>query len=72
VVATCGGLPHSNADLSPFDFEALVDRIPGLRVMTISPSLEARTDFARLRILLKKNVTPGTSSVCIGVNAVSR
>jgi N-acetylglucosamine-6-phosphate deacetylase len=42
VVADLGGLPQGDAQMSLGDFESLLDIIgPGLKIMTISPSVEA-------------------------------
>jgi len=64
VVADLGGLPPGEADMPEDRFEALCDTLaPHLRVMTISPSKEARppapgVPFARLRALLRRGVVP--------------
>lgn len=59
-IATLGGLPKSDSDMSLETFSKLVASIPGLRTMTISPSLEASRaePFDRLMHLCRRGVRP--------------
>lgn len=58
VVADLGGLP-GKAWLPLDKFRSFVDTLqPGLRMMTIAPSVEASEGYARLRYLLSQNVLP--------------
>jgi N-acetylglucosamine-6-phosphate deacetylase len=64
VVADLGGLPPSEQDMAISRFQRLCDRLdPMLRVMTISPSKEARpgsgsSPMERLNELLKRGIVP--------------
>jgi N-acetylglucosamine-6-phosphate deacetylase len=58
VIATCGGLPDSDIDISKDNFIALLDKMPSLKVMTISPSLEQPRNYERIRALLERGVRP--------------
>ena len=48
-----GGLPESERDMSETDFELLIDSIPSIKIMTISPHIEAKHNYKRLKILIK-------------------
>ena len=52
LVADCGGLPPTDTDLSLEAFQALCALMPSMRIMTISPSAEAKVGFARFKHLL--------------------
>lgn len=60
-VATLGGLPEARG-INSWDLAAFgefVDRIgPALRLMTISPSTDAASGYARTRMLLERGVVP--------------
>ena len=60
VICTRGGLPDSSlmAGGSDASFDELLDAIPSLRIMTISPSLERDRNYSRLRLLLHRGVRP--------------
>jgi N-acetylglucosamine-6-phosphate deacetylase len=58
VIATCGGLPNSDLDISKENFERLLDSMPSLKIMTISPSLEQKRNYERIRALLERGVRP--------------
>ncbi len=58
VVHDLGAMPPTDSDISLEDFERLVDSIPGLKVMTISPHLEAARGYERIRALVKRGVVP--------------
>ena len=50
----CGGLPQGSNEISLTDFVKLIDAIPSLKIMTISPHLESKTGYSRLRALLDR------------------
>jgi len=55
IIRSRGALP--SAILTNLDeFKAFVDDLPALKVMTISPSIEAQNDCDRIRYLFEKNV----------------
>jgi len=55
IIRTKGALP--DAMLSSIeDFKSLVDSLPALKVMTISPSLESPNNFERIKYLFEKDV----------------
>jgi N-acetylglucosamine-6-phosphate deacetylase len=58
IIATTSGLPASKSQLSLNEFDELVDSMPSLRIMTISPSLECKCDYERIKSLVKRGVTP--------------
>ena len=51
-------MPATDDDMSLSDFECLLDSIPRLKVMTISPHLEAATGYQRLKALIQRGVVP--------------
>ena len=53
-----GAMPPTKQDMTLSEFEKLLDAMPHLKMMTISPHLEAEEDFARMRALLKRGVVP--------------
>eukprot|EP00931_Biecheleriopsis_adriatica_P076626 TRINITY_DN50314_c0_g1_i1.p1 TRINITY_DN50314_c0_g1~~TRINITY_DN50314_c0_g1_i1.p1 ORF type:complete len:481 (+),score=61.49 TRINITY_DN50314_c0_g1_i1:78-1520(+) len=61
IIASLGGLPRSDAEMPMAAFKKLLDALgPALKVMTISPSIEARAEmpFAKLRLLIERGVRP--------------
>ncbi len=51
-------MPPTDSDMSLSDFENLLDSIPRLKVMTISPHLEAAVKYQRLKALIERGVVP--------------
>ena len=51
-------MPDADQNMSLTDFEHLLDSIPRLKVMTISPHVEAGVEYRRLKALLKRGVVP--------------
>ena len=49
-----GAMPVSDAAMPLVRFEQLLDSIPGLCVMTISPHVDARDGYQRIQALLKR------------------
>ena len=56
IVNDLGGLPDSDNEMDEAQFETLINRIPSLKLMTISPHLEAQNGYKRLKLLIKKQV----------------
>lgn len=53
-----GAMPPTKQDMSLMEFERLLDAMPHLKVMTMSPHLEAGKKFARLHALLQRGAVP--------------
>lgn len=51
-------MPPVDNTMSLQEFETLVDSIPSLKVMTISPHLEARGGYQKIKMLVKRGVVP--------------
>jgi N-acetylglucosamine-6-phosphate deacetylase len=58
VIADSGGLPPSSDDIALPQFEQLCASMPSLKIMTISPRLDARVGYERIKHLLKIGVRP--------------
>lgn len=58
VIQDRGGLPPSRSLLSQAQFKALCARMPSMRVMTISPHIDSRDQYAKIRYLLSLGVRP--------------
>lgn len=58
VVNDLGAMPRADNTMSLKDFEMLIDSIPRLKMMTISPHLEARDGYQKIRMLVKRGVVP--------------
>jgi N-acetylglucosamine-6-phosphate deacetylase len=59
IVATLGGLPPGESHMSMGDFvEVLKVLGPALKVMTISPSLDAPGGYEKIQLLLQQGVKP--------------
>ena len=58
MVHDLGAMPPGESNMSLGDFEKLVDSIPSLKVMTISPHLEAARNYERIRALVRRGVVP--------------
>ncbi|KPA79809.1 N-acetylglucosamine-6-phosphate deacetylase-like protein [Leptomonas pyrrhocoris] len=56
VINDRGGLPECKTELNLDSFKALVATMPSLRVMTISPHIEARCNYEKIRYLLHRRV----------------
>jgi N-acetylglucosamine-6-phosphate deacetylase len=58
VIADQGGLPPTETEPTLDDFKALCATMPSMKIMTISPSKEARVNYERLKHLLDIGVRP--------------
>ncbi|KAH3757150.1 N-acetylglucosamine-6-phosphate deacetylase [Pelomyxa schiedti] len=58
VIETLGGLPNSEAYISPKAFSALLDDTPALKMMTVSPSLAAKYDYWHIKQLVERGIKP--------------
>ena len=56
MVNDLGGLPPSQQDISLTEFHSLLDSMPSLRVMTISPHLEASHNYLRIQALVNRSI----------------
>lgn len=53
-----GAMPTTDAEMSLDDFEKLLDSIPSLKVMTISPHIQKKDNYMKIKALLKRGVLP--------------
>lgn len=51
-------MPPSDTSMPLVEFEHLLDSMPNLKVMTISPHLEAPGGYQRIKVLLARGVVP--------------
>jgi N-acetylglucosamine-6-phosphate deacetylase len=59
IVATLGGLPEGQPEMSMADFVELLKVLgPGLKMMTIAPSVEAKSGYQKIQLLVKRGVKP--------------
>ncbi|KAG5463833.1 hypothetical protein LSCM1_00004 [Leishmania martiniquensis] len=56
VIHDRGGLPECKSDMSLEEFKQLVASMPSLRVMTISPHIDAQCNYEKIRHLLERKV----------------
>jgi len=54
IVNDLGAMPVSDSAMPLVKFEQLLESIPSLRVMTISPHVDARDGYQRIQALLKR------------------
>lgn len=67
LVASLGAMGKTQTEWTDSEFEDFIkSMLPGLRVMTISPAVEAKHEYRRLRLLLKHRVLPalGHDLIC--------
>ena len=53
-----GAMPTSDNNMSLAGFEELINSIPHLKMMTISPHLEAGVGYQRIKALVERGVVP--------------
>lgn len=53
-----GAMPATDAEMSLADFEKLLDSMPTLKMMTISPHLQMKDNYAKIKALLKRGILP--------------
>lgn len=58
VVNDLGGLPPSHHNISLREFQSLLDSMPCLRTMTISPHLDAPNNYLRIQALINRGILP--------------
>ncbi len=58
IIHDLGAMPATDSGMSVGDFETLLDSIPRLKMMTISPHLEAAISYSRLKALIRRGVVP--------------
>ena len=51
IICDFGGLPRNSRELSAIEFENLLDAMPGLKMMTISPRAASKLDYEAVRML---------------------
>ena len=57
MVNDLGGLPPSHQDLTLTEFQSLLDSMPSLRMMTISPHLDTANNYLRIQALVNRSPT---------------
>lgn len=57
-VTNPGCLPEVKEKINPLQFQTLIDSIPNLKIMTISPSKDAKDGYVRIKSLLAAGVVP--------------
>ena len=55
MVNDLGGLPPSHQDLTLTEFQSLLDSMPSLRMMTISPHLDTSNNYLRIQALVNRS-----------------
>ena len=61
IIADYGGLPNSSHCINKWSikqFEQFIDTLKYIKIMTISPSIDHKSQFERMKILRNKNVIP--------------
>lgn len=58
IITDLGAMPQSYNDMTSDEFEQLLDKMPHLKVMTISPHAEASHNYNRIKCLLRREVVP--------------
>lgn len=58
IIETCAGLPPSNSMMDLQEFKTLIDSMPFLKIMTISPTLDYTKNFEKTLFLIGRNVRP--------------
>ena len=56
IVNDCGGLPQGDNEMPLDEFSRLLDMMPSCKMMTISPHVEAKSGFKRIKILADRSV----------------
>ena len=54
IITDLGGLPGSYNEMTCDEFERLLDKMPHLKIMTISPHTEAAVGCKRIKCLLER------------------
>lgn len=54
IITDLGGLPGSYNEMTLDEFERLLDKMPHLKIMTISPHAEAAVGYKRIKCLLER------------------
>ncbi|XP_058972236.2 N-acetylglucosamine-6-phosphate deacetylase isoform X1 [Pocillopora verrucosa] len=58
IITDLGAMPQSYNNMTSDEFEQLLDKMPHLKVMTISPHAEASHNYNRIKCLLRREVVP--------------
>lgn len=54
IITDLGAMPQSYNEMTTDEFEQLLDKMPHLKVMTISPHAEVSHNYNRIKCLLKE------------------
>ncbi|XP_038057165.1 N-acetylglucosamine-6-phosphate deacetylase-like [Patiria miniata] len=58
IVNDFGGLPVGDNEMSIPDFKNILDAMPSCRIMTISPHVDAKNNYERIKMLLDRGIVP--------------
>ncbi|XP_071807846.1 N-acetylglucosamine-6-phosphate deacetylase-like [Asterias amurensis] len=58
IVNDFGGLPVGDNEMSMPEFKEILDAMPSCRIMTISPHVEAKSNYERIELLLERGIVP--------------
>ncbi|XP_070555715.1 N-acetylglucosamine-6-phosphate deacetylase-like [Ptychodera flava] len=58
IVNDFGGLPESEVEMPIPEFRALLDMMPSCKIMTISPRIDAKSGYQRIKLLLERGIVP--------------
>ncbi|XP_077991798.1 N-acetylglucosamine-6-phosphate deacetylase-like [Glandiceps talaboti] len=58
IVNDLGGLPSSDTAMSIPEFQALLDKMPSCKLMTISPHVDVKSGYQRIKLLLERGIVP--------------
>ncbi|XP_072045104.1 N-acetylglucosamine-6-phosphate deacetylase-like [Amphiura filiformis] len=58
IVNDCGGLPQGNSEMPLDEFSRLLDTMPSCKMMTISPHVEAKSNYKRIKMLTERGILP--------------
>lgn len=51
IICDFGGLPRNSTRLSATEFGNLLDAMPGLKIMTISPHVTSKMEYKAIKVL---------------------
>ncbi|XP_077863301.1 N-acetylgalactosamine-6-phosphate deacetylase-like [Saccoglossus kowalevskii] len=58
IVNDLGGLPESDNEMDITEFTRLLDSMPSCKVMTISPHVDRKSDYQRIKLLHERGIVP--------------
>ncbi|CAB4002068.1 N-acetylglucosamine-6-phosphate deacetylase, partial [Paramuricea clavata] len=58
LICDFGGLPRNSSEIGATEFGNLLDAMPGLKVMTVSPHVASKTNYQVIKMLHDRGVVP--------------